>query len=141
MANPLKDRAKTGDEWLGGTRTRDDWIDWCWQRNQRAMDTGLQVWLFVMDINGSFKIEAAKGDDAEEIWRMVRDKPLVPYRWAAPAIHKQHGLIAWRLSRGMAPDAYMMWSAAERRERRKAYVEQEIRLAGGSRRDGQMVFE
>lgn len=113
-------------------RSREEWLDWCWERNQRAMQEGWRNWLFIRDVAGKIHVEAAAGDDASEIWMMLNDKPLVPYRWTKLNIRKYHGLLAWRIHRGMTADAYMLWAAEGRANRRKAYIEAQIAASGGS---------
>ena len=45
-------------------RSREEWLDWCWERNQRAMQEGWRNWLFIRDVAGKIHVEAAAGDDA-----------------------------------------------------------------------------
>ena len=134
-ANPLKARNQANDSKfavLPVPRSREEWLDWCWERNQRAMQEGWRNWLFIRDVAGKIHVEAAAGDDASEIWMMLDDKPLVPYQWTDLNIRKYHGLLAWRIHRGMTADAYMLWAVEGRANRRKAYIEAQIAASGGS---------
>lgn len=130
MANPLKEKAQTQD-WGGSVvpRGKDEWLAWCWERNERAIERGWRHWMLVREDAGSIRIEALQGDDAAEIWAMLADKPLIPFRWTEHAIRKNLGIIQWRMQRGMTPDAYMIWSVEGRAARRKAWIESEIELA------------
>lgn len=113
-------------------RSREEWLEWCWERNQRAMEKGWRNWLFIRDIEGKIHVESAAGDDASEIWMMLDDKPLVPYQWDELNIRKYHGLLAWRIHRGMTAEAYMLWSVEGRANRRKAYIEAQIAASRGA---------
>lgn len=126
-ANPLKSRSQASDNQFASVpRSREEWIDWCWERNQRAMEIGWRNWLFIRDVDGKIHVEAATGDDASEIWGMLNDKPLVPHNWSELNIRKFHGLLAWRIHRGMSPDAYMLWASEGRANRRRAHLETEL---------------
>ena len=94
-----------------------------------AIAAGWRNWLLVRDDGGSIRVEALSGDDAAEVWAMLNDKPLIPFRWAEAAIRKNLGIVQWRLQRGMSPDAYMIWSVEGRAQRRRAMIESEIAMA------------
>lgn len=127
-ANPLKNRSSQASEtpFTSVPRSREDWLDWCWERNQRAIEVGWRNWLFIRDVEGKIHVESASGDEASEVWGMLNDKPLVPINWSELDMRKFHGLLAWKIHRGMSPDAYMLWSSEGRANRRKAYVEAEL---------------
>ena len=108
--------------------SREQWIDWCWERNQRAMEHGWRRWLFVKDTDVGIQVEQLGGDDTTEVWAMINDKPYVPYRWTEVNIRKLMSRVQWYISRGMSPDAYMLWSAENRAVRRKAIIDREIEL-------------
>ncbi len=107
-------------------RGKDEWLAWCWERNQRAIDHGWRHWLLVREDGGSIRIEALQYDDADEVLSMLNDKPLIPFRWPDHAIRKNLGIVQWRMQRGMTPDAYMVWSVEGRAARRKIWIEAEI---------------
>jgi hypothetical protein len=137
MTNPLKSKAQDSD-WSGPLvpRTKDDWLAWCWERNERARAAGWRHWLLVRDTpNGGFQTESVSGDDAAEVWMMLDDKPLIPFQWPEHAIRKNLGIVQWRLHRGMTPDAYMIWSVEGRAARRKAWIESEIRQSSNRQQD------
>ena len=63
MTNPLKARPQ---ESYGSTvpHGKDEWLAWCWERNERAIAAGWRNWLLVRDDGGSIRVEALSG--AEE---------------------------------------------------------------------------
>lgn len=132
MANPLKDRATQAEQWVGTSlpRSRDEWRDWCWERNQSAKGKDWQRWMHIRDVdhgNGpTIEVAIIEGDEVADIWAMLRDKPYVPYKWDGPQVRKHFGLVQWRIERGTSPDFFMLWSAENRRQRRNEIIEREI---------------
>lgn len=120
------DFAATGSAGAIVPRTREDWLEWCWERNQRAIDRGWRHWLFIKDVDGKIVVDRLSSTDTEDVWKMLDDKPYVPMNWPAHEVRKHLGLVEWRLQRGMASDAFMVWSVEGRRARRKAVVEAEL---------------
>jgi len=112
------------------THTRNEWLDWCWERNRSAQAHDWYRWLHVRDVdhgNGpTVEIAIVDGDDVMDIWKLLDDKPYVPYRWPAAMVRKHFGLVQWRIERGVTPDVFMLWSAENRRQRRNAIIEREI---------------
>lgn len=134
--------SNAGSDAGGGAihRTRDEWIDWCWERNQRAIGSGWRRWLMVRDVNHgdgpTCEVQVIEGEEVGDIWLMLEDKPLVPFRWTSARIHRLLGLTQWRLERGMSAEAFMFWSAEHRRRKRAEFVDREIRL--GARVEGEL---
>jgi hypothetical protein len=114
----------------GFYRTREEWLDWCWERNQAARKRGWQRWAHVRDVdsgNGRIvEIAFIDGEDVADIWHMLNDKPYVPYKWDKNRLRQHFGLIRWRIERGVPPEVFMLWSAEGRRQRRAEIVDREM---------------
>lgn len=106
--------------------TKEQAIDWCWERNQRARAVGWNRWLYVREDNTagriSWRIDGIDNFEAQDIWAMIEDRPYVAMNLTSQELWRQIGLNTWRIERGMSPDAYMLWNAEHRRNRRRDVV-------------------
>ena len=130
MAKIDFESASNGSSAFGIHRSRDEWREWCWERNQSARAKDWQRWMHVRDVDhGSgptTEIALIEGDEVADIWHMLDDRPYVPYKWGAAQVRKHFGLVQWRLERGVTPDVFMLWSAEGRRQRRSAIIDREV---------------
>ena len=109
-------------------RTYEGMRDWCWQHNQAAMEKGWRHWMMCRPgPNESYSVKTIVGDDAKDIWAMLKDEPLVPVKWDLDDIERKHRLAVYNLEHGVSPDVWMLWSQESRAAKRKARIDAELR--------------
>lgn len=123
-------------------RTVEDMRSLVWELNEKARKRRWPRWNIIREMSedrAGWEMDHVVGADAEEVWMLLDDKPLVPVGWPSAQVHKAICLARWRLQRGMPADYFMLWASPAREERRRAWVASQLRESGPAEQESELV--